>query len=496
MKKSVVALSLLLMLLISGCDLVLPEGPPDIDTVKLQESTLDSVYLLDDFSLDTIKLDITYNDGTSKLKPFNDAWVESEQLNALESAGSHTIEYTYEYQGLSYSGSFELKLVDNEKELIIHRIHELGLEEDAVLDGYASWKESIRGEDGEDGEDGRTVEIKRDGDMIVWRYENADTWETLVHIDELTSEAGTAPLEAIDAAKNATVGVAVTREDGSGSGSGMIYKQENGTYYMVTNYHVVEDAQTVEIAYSIDGNLFFEEDSVEKIGSYPEADIAVYAFETEHTLGTLDFADERPSIGEAVYAIGHGGGFQAFNTVTSGIASKHHVNVVLDDVNAYFLQHDAPINPGNSGGPLIDKDGNIIGMNSIKVVADQFEGIGYALPYTIMMRMIEELEETGTVVRGELGIMTTSLEDCNATTGVCIGEISEDKTADMMGLEVNDRIVGIRSETMDSTKTIQNPPQLIEWLYATRANRDIQIEYVRGGETFTTEWVELLPRDE
>lgn len=494
MKSLKFIVGVVLIIMLSGCDTLFYEGPPDIESVSVHESTLDSVYVRDTFDIDSIKLMVSYRDGTQSLKSIQHAWLTPQSEALLRETGEHTLEVTYEEFGETHAVSFDVVLVEDTEELIIYRIHQLGLETDEIVDGYEAWKASIQGEDGIDGDDGRSIELEQYGDVIRWRYDDEAQWRELIHIDELIPDGEANPIARIDEAKRGTIGVAVTREEGEGSGSGMIYKQEGDTYYMVTNYHVVEDAIDVEIVYSINGNLFFIDESITKIGYYAEADIAVYSFESDHDLEALDFADERPLIGEEVYAIGHGGGFNAFNTVTRGIASKHHVWVTLDDVDAYFLQHDAAINPGNSGGPLINDKGEIVGMNSIKIVASQVDGVGYALPASIMERMIEELEDTGSITRGEIGIMTDALDACGVLSGVCIGEVREDTTADAMELREGDVITGIKTQTMDDFKDVQNTPQLIEWLYATRAEQPLQIRYERNGDESFTSWELFLPR--
>lgn len=276
----------------------------------------------------------------------------------------------------------------------------------------------------------------------------------------------------------------------SGTGSGAIYKYENGHYYVFTNYHVVNEADHVDITFEKNGNAFVFE-SVEVIGTYEGADIAILRFESQLDFTVLEFRDSFEVLpGMRVYAIGSPQGFQYFNSVTEGIISKTDVLTTAQDIaiDAYFFQHDAAINPGNSGGVLIDEEGYIVGMNTLKKVGEDIEGMGYALKSNIITRMAFQLETEGEITRALIGITSADILECEAFFGACVDSVSEGGTAQALGIEANDLITGIKTDTMDDYLEIANFNRFRMIILTMLPGDNVSLQYNRNDDTFTTDY--------
>jgi serine protease Do len=225
----------------------------------------------------------------------------------------------------------------------------------------------------------------------------------VVHIEMTRSEVvsgGELPFESDPALRpffNLPGGPRKLRRQMTGIGTGMII---NDRGYILTNYHVVQDANKLQVMLS-DSRQF----QARVIGMDAKTDLAVIRIEAQGKLPFVSFGDsDKVEVGEWVVAIGQPRGLA--ESVSQGIVSATHRQGITDP-NTYqdFLQTDAAINPGNSGGPLIDLDGKVIGVTSI--IASQsggFEGIGFAIPSNIAVHVAKELMETGKVVRGWTGM--------------------------------------------------------------------------------------------
>ncbi len=287
-------------------------------------------------------------------------------------------------------------------------------------------------------------------------------------------------------------------ETGTRSGSASVYRQEGDHHYLVTNHHVIEDYVSLTIYYEKNGNPYIVEDEdIEMLGSYEVADVAVLRFKAPHDFELLSFVDSyNLRIGNRVYAVGNPQGFGHYGSVTTGIISNLTRFMTYEDtIDAPFIQHDAAINPGNSGGPIIDPQGRIAGMNTLKTVGMDIEGMGYALPANTMVRMIEDIEEHGQVQRGRLGVSITHPDECAAHFGACIEEVSPDSTADEMGLEAGDVIIGYKMGSMNDFMTVYNIPLLREFVMNTRVGEELVIRYQRDGMVSETPATPLQAAD-
>jgi len=200
------------------------------------------------------------------------------------------------------------------------------------------------------------------------------------------------------------------------SGSGVIYKYDSNekAYYVITNEHVVRDADELSIVLP-DLTLI----DAELIGADEVTDIAVIKFISTKTFPVIQFADsDSLLVGQFAIAIGNPLGQEYYGSVTSGIVSGLSRNLQIDydddnviDWNATLIQHDAAISPGNSGGGLFDIKGKLIGINNMKIVSDNVSNIGFAIPSNTVKYISEQLEEHREVIRPSLGITGMAVTD-------------------------------------------------------------------------------------
>ncbi len=220
------------------------------------------------------------------------------------------------------------------------------------------------------------------------------------------------------------------------SGSGFVISEEG---FIVTNDHVVADADEIEVVFN-DGNKL----SAKIVGRDPKTDLALIRVEPKEKLQAAPLGDsDKVRVGDWVMAIGNPFGFE--HTVTVGILSARGRNLrsgPYDD----FLQTDASINPGNSGGPLIDMSGNVIGINT--AIRAGAEGLGFAIPINMAKGLLPQLRETGSVTRGWLGVqiqrVTPPLAEefgLDKTRGALVSQVFDDSPASKAELEHGDVIL-------------------------------------------------------
>lgn len=242
-----------------------------------------------------------------------------------------------------------------------------------------------------------------------------------------------------------------------GLGSGVIVTADG---YILTNHHVVEGADELEVALQ-DGRKL----PATLIGSDPKTDVAVVKLDAKG-LPFVTLADsDLIRVGDIVFAIGNP--LDVGQTVTMGIVSAKGRSVgILGDVGGYedFIQTDAAINLGNSGGALIDARGRLIGVNSAILSPSRVNiGIGFAIPINLAAWIMESLVETGTVARGYLGVSTDpvtpdvaeQLELPRDTRGVVITDLVEGKAADKAGLRRSDVILSVNGHPIASVEEMR-----------------------------------------
>lgn len=278
-------------------------------------------------------------------------------------------------------------------------------------------------------------------------------------------------------------------------GSGVVYKIDGDKAYIVTNNHVIQGQDAVEVILN-DGTKA----KAEVLGSDTYSDLAVLTIPAAGVKGTIAFGDSNSlQVGEPAIAIGSPISSEYASTVTYGIISALDRQVPVDinrdgkvDWKATAIQTDAAINPGNSGGALVNSAGQLIGINSMKISSENIEGIGFAIPSNEVKKIIEELESTGKVTRPELGISMAdlyqiSLEEqkrvlklpTDVTSGVVVTDITNNGPAYKAGLEQYDVITRFNGEPVDTTMKLRQS------LYQAKVNDKVEVEFYRAGEKKT-----------
>ncbi|MEJ2406779.1 MAG: DegQ family serine endoprotease [Candidatus Thiodiazotropha sp.] len=244
-------------------------------------------------------------------------------------------------------------------------------------------------------------------------------------------------------------------------GSGFIFASRDGLLsdksYILTNNHVVEHADKIRVKLQ-DGREF----EAKVTGRDPQSDVAVIEIPTGG-LPTLEWGDSAElDVGEWVVAIGNPFGLS--HTLTVGVVSaKGRTGVGINDYED-FIQTDAAINPGNSGGPLVNLDGQVIGMNTaIFSRSGGYMGVGFAIPSNLARAVANQLIDQGTVTRGFLGIVIQQLTpelaqsfDMEPGKGILVAQVSEDSPALRAGLKQGDVILSYQGEPVTTVGNFRN----------------------------------------
>lgn len=320
----------------------------------------------------------------------------------------------------------------------------------------------------------------------------------------------TAVTTMLSVARNGVIGITSGTPMGYSTGSGVIYKQVGDIYYVVTNAHVVtyeleliiEEVDVIEtyasteikIDYEKNGLLFPIVENVELLGYDLTTDLAVITFQSEEDFEVISFADSYDlEVGEFVFAIGNPLGFEYYGTVSMGIISglARYVTMFNDlgdiTLDASLLQHDAALSPGNSGGALLNINGELVGINNMKSVADYASNIGFAIPSNTVNRIVADIEDDGIVTRPYLGIQTYAQYNvCGTDYGVCV-DVQEGGAAEAAGLIDNDTIIGYKNTSMDVFLEIYNFDDLREAILNSSVGEEIQLIYIREGIEYTSD---------
>lgn len=256
----------------------------------------------------------------------------------------------------------------------------------------------------------------------------------------------------------------------SGSGSGVIFKKENGKAYIITNNHVVEGASSLKVSL-YDGT----EATAKLVGSDSLTDLAVLQISDDHVTKVASFGDSSDlRTGETVIAIGDPLGKDLSRTVTQGIVSGVDRTVSMStsagQTSINVIQTDAAINPGNSGGPLLSTSGKIVGINSMKISEDDVEGIGFAIPSNDVKPIAEELLSKGQIERPYIGVSMLDLEQVpqnyqegtlglfgsQLNKGVYIREVASGSPAEKAGLKAEDIIISLKGKEINTGSELRN----------------------------------------
>lgn len=247
-----------------------------------------------------------------------------------------------------------------------------------------------------------------------------------------------------------------------GTGTGFVYKKDKEKGYIITNHHVIENTNKVIIV-TTDG----KEVEATLLGSDEYADIAVLSVPLENVLKVAEIGKSTEAeLGDTLFTVGSPLGRDYMGTVTKGILSGKNRTVEVSLTNGAFvmdvLQTDAAINPGNSGGPLVDINGQVIGVNSLKLVQDEIEGMGFAIPIEVATSVAEKIEKDGKVIRPLLGVEMIDVTDTwtlyrnnihvdsSIKQGVVIANVTKGSAADKAGLKAGDVVIEVEEEEIES----------------------------------------------
>ena len=281
-------------------------------------------------------------------------------------------------------------------------------------------------------------------------------------------------------------------------GSGVIYKKDGNSAYVVTNNHVVDGASQIEIMLS-DGTKVVGE----LVGTDTYSDIAVVKIASDKVTTVAEFADsDKITVGETAIAIGSPLGTDYAYSVTQGIVSSLSRTVTMtndegDTISTNAIQTDAAINPGNSGGALINIEGQVIGINSSKISStsdsgsgNSVEGMGFAIPANDVVKIINQLEANGKVIRPALGITMANLSDLSTTiisrlniptsvtSGIVVASVQSGMPAEGT-LKKYDVITAIDDKDVSSTTDLQSV------LYCHSTGDSIKVTFYRGTDKKT-----------
>ncbi|MGJ3205784.1 S1C family serine protease [Geobacillus thermoleovorans] len=353
-----------------------------------------------------------------------------------------------------------------------------------------------------------------------WMHEETnsqtETAETTAKSEALplqpTANVNTNMIAAINKVADAVVGVVniqkqvdffsdQAQDTEAGTGSGVIFKKEGNAAYIVTNNHVIEGANKVEVALANGKKV-----KADIVGVDALTDLAVLKIPAEGVTKVASFGDSsKVKIGEPVAAIGNPLGLDLSRTVTEGIVSGKRtmpVSTSAGDWEIDVIQTDAAINPGNSGGALINSAGQVIGINSMKIAETGVEGLGFAIPSENVKPIVEQLMKDGKIKRPYLGVQLVDVADLsddvrtnelklpsNITSGAAVTSVEPFSPAAEAGLKSKDVIVAINGDKIDSVSALR------KYLYTKTAVGDrIKLTIYRDGFE-TTVSVTLKARD-
>ncbi len=289
-----------------------------------------------------------------------------------------------------------------------------------------------------------------------------------------------------------------------GQGSGFVFSVDSGLLsdkaYILTNNHVVEGADTIVVTFN-DGREF----DAQITGRDPQSDLAVIEISGDN-LPALNLGDSAEmEVGEWVVAIGNPFGLS--HSLTVGVVSAlGRTSLGISDYED-FIQTDAAINPGNSGGPLVNLDGEVIGINTaIASRSGGYMGVGFAIPSNLARSIATQLISSGEVSRGYLGIIIQDLTadlaesfDLDSTQGIVVAQVSPDSPAAAGGIEEGDIIVAYQGEEVVNVGSFRNqvsltPPgtesRLTVIRNGDRINLDVTIGALEGAQVASRDAVE------
>jgi serine protease Do len=271
------------------------------------------------------------------------------------------------------------------------------------------------------------------------------------------------------------------QQSGQSSGSGIIFDKAG---YIITNQHVINGGGSIYV--TLPGGKKLQ---AKVIGQDTMSDIAVLKVDADNLPAAKLGDSSKVRVGDLAVAIGNPMGEEYAGSVTSGIISALNRTMNIND-DGYsrrykLIQTDAAINPGNSGGPLINKDGEVIGVNSIKFTDTNVEGMGFAIPVNDVKSVVDQLMKSGYVSRPYLGVSVSTVTDQMASQGsypqgAIIGSVEQGSSAGQAGLRLGDVIVEV-----DGVK-VSSSDELINELMKHKAGDTVNLKIWRNGLDLST----------
>lgn len=261
------------------------------------------------------------------------------------------------------------------------------------------------------------------------------------------------------------------------SGSGFIIDAKKG--FIATNNHVIKDAQKINVSLSDGRNL-----DAKVIGADPRTDLAVLQISDTKNLTAVNLGNSsKVEVGESVVAIGNPGGDEFARSVTTGVISATNRTLALQGEASFnLIQTDAAINPGNSGGPLVNYQGQVIGITSVKYMETGFEGMGFAIPISDALPTLQQLMTSGVAKHPALLVSTDDqyiayAKSNNKTLGAYISGVTQNGPAAKAGIVKGDVITKINNGQ------VLNSSDLIRELYKNNVGDKVAITYIRADVT-------------
>ncbi len=307
--------------------------------------------------------------------------------------------------------------------------------------------------------------------------------------------------EAVDKVYDSVVVVnTYVNNDPSSSGTGFVYKTDEGKAYILTNNHVIVDAEDVYVKFTDETTV-----KAEIVGSDVYSDIAVLSVDEKYIISIAEIgSSEDARLGDTVFAIGAPIDSAYSWSVTRGIISGKDrlVEVELTSGNTTTpmvvntIQTDAAINSGNSGGPLANSNGEVIGITSIKLASETIEGMGFAIPIETAIEYAETLINGEEVTRPYLGIYMIDIsnvimnpfyyrdyyeyiKEVNITSGIIVTEFEKNSPAKEAGLEINDIIIKVDGNNVSSSGYLRY------YLYKHKVGDEMTLTVIRDGKEKT-----------
>lgn len=279
------------------------------------------------------------------------------------------------------------------------------------------------------------------------------------------------------------------------TGTGFVYKKENGKAYLMTNNHVINKGESIKVLFTDKTTL-----DAEIVGSDTYSDIAVLKVDdSDKIVSAVMGKSTKSKVGDTVFTVGSPEGSEYAGTVTKGIisGSDRLVAVALEngkttDYYMQVLQTDAAINPGNSGGPICNTNGEVIGITNMKLVDDTVEGMGFAIPIEEALKVVEILETKGEISRPKLGITVTEITNKiqiyyqygilvpnDIEEGLVVVSTEKNSAAEEAKLKKGDVITKLAGKKATTLANFRYE------LYKHNPGEEIEVTYIRDGEENT-----------